>query len=154
MILFTILAVFPALLVFFTDYLIGQPGNEKVNIKAIFFGYSFYVAKMRLKKMGLFEGLKKQLDNKLKNALTKREKADILNSYKELIFYTARPYFNFESAIGMCPICFHVWVTIIVYIFYAQTIFFEKVENIYFFVIFVLPLLVGHLILRILKKYL
>ena len=146
---FLILIVFPALLVFFIDYLIGRPSDEKFSINDIFSGYTFLLSRLRLHRMGVLQVLKIQLSSQLSAAKTKKEIADIQISFRRMVIETARPYFSWEKAAGMCPVCFHVWIFVANYLYQTEKIFFSF-ENI---ITFTFNLTISHLIIRVLKKF-
>lgn len=145
--LFLGLAVFCALLVFMLDYAFGGPGNEKWNDSELLSAWAFFLAKRRLQKDGAWQGKQSQLLESLATAKTEYDKKLIRKSFRQAVFSQAREVFYWEKAVGMCPICFHVWVTIIVFL---VTYFYFPV-NIY---TFGFSFLLSHLLIRILKKIL
>lgn len=152
-----ILTLLPAGLVFFLDYCFGRPGDESPNRSAILFGYTYFLAKWRLKRIGEWSGINNQVKQAISSAQTRSERMDITQNMKTICVQKARKYFTWEMAVGMCPVCFHVWVSLVVYSMCWDK-FFYLLEN-YFCLfekcsIFVLPLILGHIVLRILKRYL
>ena len=141
------LALFSALLVYLLDYSFGQPGNEKWNSQELLSGWSFLLAKRRLKRDGAWQGKHQQLLNQLKEAKTPYDEKMIYKSFRQAVFAQARETFYWEKAAGMCPICFHFWITLITFI--AVNIFYFEV-NIFTFILYCL---VSHLFIRILKKF-
>ena len=141
------LSIFCALLVYMIDYGIGRPSDEKPGYGSFLFGYSFYLAKRRIVKAGLHKALYGQLLEQLSNAKNNLERARIKKSYKEFVFTQGREMFTWEKAIGMCPVCFHFWVTF--FILLIGNIFFYKVNIITFGLMFV----ISHALIRIFKKF-
>lgn len=155
---FLILAVTPALLVYFLDFTFGRPSDEKPGTNDIFFSYTFALCKWRLKRMNAWAALAGQYNDGIGKIKSAVELAQFKKSFKKIVFDTARPLFTWENAAGMCPICFHFWVHL-----GLNACFFIVGKNIYFLannfcllnylVTFVLPFLTGHLFIRLLKKY-
>ena len=141
-------AVVAALLAFILDYSFGQPGNEKWNDSELLSGWSFFLAKRRLKKDGAWQEKFTQLNSSLLDAKTPYQRKVIRKSFKQAVFAQARETFYWEKAIGMCPICFHFWLTLCAFL--TVNIFYFGV-NIFTFILY---FLVSHLIIRILKKFL
>lgn len=140
-------ALFAALLVYMIDYGIGKPGDEKVNYKALLFIYTFFISKITLKKFGLWNDLELQYREQMDSANSLSHRHQIQDQFKEMVFQTARPFFTWQSVVGMCPICFHFWLNII---FLITVNYFVQKVNI---ITFGLHLGLGHLFIRALKKY-
>lgn len=98
-----------------------QPGE-------IFFGWSYFLAKWRLKRMGWWEQYK---------AMTGERKEK-----RKIGYYAAEDYFTWEKALGMCVICSGFWICLISGIFYT----FKPVPLIEI-------VLIGHVTIRTLKKF-
>jgi hypothetical protein len=144
---FFLLSTISAMLIYVLDYGLGKPGDEKPNYKSLLFFWSFFLAKRRLIKMEGWPNLKQQLDEQLSMASTPMQKATVINSFKEIVFITARPFFTYEMILGMCPICTHFWVSLI--FLGTVNIFCFKVN----IITFGFHLLLSHLVLRIIKKF-
>jgi hypothetical protein len=152
------IALFPALCVYFLDYCFGKPGDEIWNDKAILSKYPYLLAVRRLKLVGLWPKLAKQLAEQLReNKADRAHTARLRAEFKRIVFTTAKPFFFYEYAAGLCPVCFHFWAHNIFAAFYFlvnKNIFlvnkFGAFENV---CIFVVPFLTGHLLLRFLKRY-
>lgn len=145
--IYFVVAVFSALLVYILDYAFGQPGNEKWNDSELFSGYCFFLAKRRLKKDKVWKEKSKQLSENLMKTTIPYDRKLIHKSFRHMVFNQAKETFYWEKAIGMCPICFHFWVTLI--IFLTVNIFYFRVN----INIFTLYFLISHLIIRFLKKF-
>lgn len=153
-----LMTVLPALLVYFLDFTFGRPSDEKPGYSDIFFGYTFSLCVWKLKRLGVWTNLKDQYKAGMKGAKTDLARAEVRKSFKEIVFQTARPHFTWENAVGMCPICFHFWVNLI-----FTSLLVGQVKNIAFLennfclvnnlIIFVMPFLTGHLLIRTLKKF-
>jgi hypothetical protein len=147
-ILYFELSLICALLAFMLDYGLGQPGRENFNIKSLLFSWTYFLAKRRLNKLGLFNNYSAQLilnmDRLADN--TPSEKSIIREEFKRIVVTEAKRHFVYEYAIGMCPICTHFWIALasflIVNIFYLSV-------NI---ITFTLHLLLSHLFIRLLNK--
>ena len=140
-------ALFAPLLVYMLDYAFGQPGNEKWNDKELLSGWSFLLAKRRLKKDNAWQQKFHQLNENLLKATNAYDRKMILKGFKQAVFIQARETFYWEKAIGMCPICFHFWVSL--FLFSVVNYFYLQV-NIFYFTLY---LLFSHLIIRLLKKF-
>lgn len=106
------LALIPFCISLLIDLSIGTPAGEEPNEKAIFFGYSCWMAKNRLNKYGMYRDIYKNFENNLKhNNPYVRDIAK--ESYRKEIFETAKPRFTWELGFFMCPICSNVRLSII-----------------------------------------
>lgn len=141
------LAVFCALLVYLLDYAFGQPGGEKWNSQELLSGWSLFLAKRRLKKESIYRDLERQLHQQLISAPDSYQRKLIRKNFNQLVFQQAREVFYYEKALGMCPICFHFWVTLIVFLL-VNYFYFSVTLN-----TFVFSILISHLIIRLLKKF-
>lgn len=106
------LSIIPFSLTVLIDICLGRPGADNYNSRAIFFGYSFYLAKLRLVKYGMW----RELFNQMKDNLNHNQaivRAVAKKSYKENIFSTGRQYFTWELGLGMCPVCTGVRISIL-----------------------------------------
>jgi hypothetical protein len=88
-------AAFSAFLSFFLEYSFGFPMSDRVNTKAIFFKWTYFLAFRRLKKV---EPIAVSNDDD-----------------KGYIVSTARGFWVWEYALGMCKVCSNVWVAAICY---------------------------------------
>lgn len=86
-------------------YAIGDVYSSNTNQHAILFKYSYWLAKNRLKKEGLFEQFL-ELKNSVKNSLQKKD-------YKLLVVNNAKEYFTWENMAGMCGVCTFFWVSLL-----------------------------------------
>ena len=141
------LAIFSALLVYLLDYSFGQPGNEKWNSQELLSAWSLFLAKRRVKSDGAMSNLITQLQEQLSTAVSPYDKKIIRKNFNQMLFAKARETFYWEKALGMCPICFHFWITL--FLFSTVNIFYFKV-NIFTFILY---LLISHLFIRLLKKF-
>lgn len=132
-ILFFLLATVPAAFSYFLDYCLGFPGKEQINTKAIFFGWSYMLARRRLKK--------KKTYNQILHDLKGFEQ-DLV---KTTVFMDARKHFTWEQIFGMCIFCTNFYVSSI-----AATVFFFTIPVDHFqgWILFLIIPLYSHLILR------
>lgn len=140
------LSLLCALFVYMLDYGLGKPADEKFSIKELLFGWSFYLAKRRLKKLNALRELTLQYMQMLQDA-NGEQRTLAHNNFRQIVFQKGREFFTYEMILGMCPICTGFWVTF--FIFLPVNIFYYQV-NIF---IFTLYFLLSHLFIRILKKF-
>ncbi|MEO7049877.1 MAG: hypothetical protein ABI091_31525, partial [Ferruginibacter sp.] len=140
--LYFCISLIAALFIFMLDYGLGKPGDERPNYYSLLFKWSFYLAKRRLKKEGAWDNLWSQYVNQVYASKTQLQKFNVMISFREIVFTTARPLFTWENVLGMCPICTHFWFSF--FLFTLVNIICQK-ENI---IIFGLYFLFSHLLIR------
>ncbi len=136
------LAILSALLTIFLNYCIGKPASE-FSPYEIFSGYTIWLSIKRLQAVGLYKMLLDDYNNNLKNATIPAQEIELKNDFKKRLYNEAEPYFTWERATGMCPICTGFWITLFTAILFTQNLF----EIIYIIVI-------SHLLTRIIIKFL
>lgn len=113
------------LLTMFLNYCIGKPSSPKFSPYEIFSFYTIWLVKHRLKKIGLYYEYVKQFGYPSKSAflntplharITRKHEAEIV------MYNAAEPFFTWERAAGMCPVCFGVWVSVICGFFFIENI--------------------------------
>lgn len=129
-----------ACLTIFINYCIGKPGGE-FSPYEIFSGYTVWLSKRRLKKVGLFWQYWDQFkDNEQRNE-THAGLITLKNDFNKILYEAADPFFTWERAAGMCSVCSGVWISIIVGCCFSQNIF-----------ELIVIVITCHIIIRILNK--
>lgn len=104
----------------FINYCIGKPASE-FSPYEIFSGYTVWLSIRRLKKVNLYEKYKKQLDENL-SSTGQYEQVLIKNDFKKILYDAAEPFFTWERAFGMCPICTGLWISLIFGFLFTQNL--------------------------------
>lgn len=107
-------------LTIFINYCIGKPASE-FSPYEIFSGYTVWLSIRRLKKVNLYEKYKKQLDENL-SSTGQYEQVLIKNDFKKILYDAAEPFFTWERAFGMCPICTGLWISLIFGFLFTQNL--------------------------------
>jgi hypothetical protein len=136
------LGILTGFLTIFLNYCIGKPGSE-FSPYEIFSGYTVWLSIKRLQSIGLYETYADQYNEGLKNANTQHEIISLNNDFKKMLYNAADPYFTWERAVGMCPICTGFWITLFAAFFFTQNFF-----NIASIVV------ISHITIRLLNKIL
>lgn len=141
---FFLLATIPAAFNYFLDYCLGHPMSEdKVSTKAIFFRYSYWLAKRRLTTekhkdiVVAFAPMLNSEDEETREQGKDQMKLTIMTAGRKLFFY--------EQAFGMCPYCTNFWCSQI-----TATVLFLTITPIVFHPLFfflIIPIF-SHSILR------
>lgn len=134
---------FAACIGLFLNYCIGKPGSEKFSPYEIFSRYTVWLSIKRLVKMQLYDGYSKQLHDSLHITNTLAGMKDLENDFKKVLYDAADPYFTWERAVGMCPICTGFWIALITGPIFTQN-FFDLIGIIVF----------SHLFIRVFNKFL
>lgn len=92
------------------NYCIGKPGSE-FSPYEIFSGYTVWLAKRRLKILGLYNEYEKM--SGFEKVRSVHELIILKREFKKLIYNAAEPFFTWERAVGMCINCTGVWISII-----------------------------------------
>lgn len=129
-----------AFLTAFLNYCIGKPGGD-FSPYEIFSFYTVWLAKARLKDVGLLENYERQYNDSLRANVFKYQHIGIKNDYKKMLYNAAEPYFTWERMVGMCPVCTCFWVTFITSIFFYENI-----------VYLVLNIIISHVTIRVINK--
>lgn len=109
-----LIAGIPLAISLLIDVCLGHPAKEQgFDSRAIFSNFSAWLAKLRLKRFRMYDGIK---DTYITNI-----KADIpfvkhvaKQAFKEDVFNTAKEYFTWELGFGMCPVCTNIRISIVV----------------------------------------
>ncbi len=109
-------------LTMFLNYCLGSPSSKKFSPYEIFSNYTVLLAKRRLKQVGLFYTYKNELGSNLQRASTVSERIAINNDFKKMLYEVAEPYFTWERAAGVCPVCTGVWITLGTSLAFTQNI--------------------------------
>lgn len=139
-----------ACLTLFLNYCIGKPGKE-FSPYEIFSSYTVWLSKRRLKKIGLFEQYSEQYHENLNRIKTRHEAIILKNDFKKIYYDAAEPYFTWERMIGMCPVCFGFWISLLTGILFFIIIPI-KFNLIIIFVHLVIIIITAHVFIRILSK--
>jgi hypothetical protein len=107
-ILFALLfSIFPFSVSLLIDVCLGFPASETFDRKAIYFDFSFFLAKQRLKRMNLFQP---ELPGQCE---TKADTFYRVMALKQNVFETGREFFSWELGFGMCPKCTNIRISIL-----------------------------------------
>ena len=126
----------------FLNYCIGKPSVE-FSPYEIFSSYTVWLSIRRLKEVGLYDQYSEQYHDNLQRVKTKYEVVSLKNDFKKMLYNAADPYFTWERAVGVCPVCSGFWISLIVSILAFLNIL-QIVETIVF----------SHIIIRIANKLL
>ncbi len=136
-----IIGVLTAFLALFLNYCIGKPGSEKFSPYEIFSSYTVWLSKRRLKKVGLLWDYNDQYKESEERVQRKSELITLRNDFKKIYYEAAEPFFTWERAVGMCPVCFGFWVAAI-----TSFIITKDIVNI------LIVILISHIVIRLLTK--
>lgn len=136
------IGIISACLTLFLNYCMGKPGDE-FSPYEIFSFYTVWLSKRRLKQVGLYDEYSEQYHDNLKRLESYHASVTLKNDFKKVLYKAADPFFTWERAIGMCPVCFGFWVSLSCAIFFTQ-----NVVNLVSIVV------ISHATLRILNKIL
>ena len=106
------IGILSAFLTLFLNYCIGKPGSE-FSPYEIFSGYTVWLAKRKLKIVGLYNQYENQLHDSFKQTNSLYKRIEITNDFNKIIYNAAEPFFTWERAAGMCPVCTGVWISLI-----------------------------------------
>jgi type IV secretory pathway VirB6-like protein len=137
-----------ACLTHFIHYVIGKPGKD-FSVYEIFSCYSLWLAKRRLKQLNIYSTYHSQLiQNRSRIAEEtpdeepiKYKIIELENDFRNVIYQAADPYFTWERAIGICPVCTGFWVTLISSLLFTHN-FYEIVAIVVF----------SNIVIRLLNK--
>lgn len=95
------------------DICLGQPAaEEKFDRKAIFFFFSLWLAKRRLKITRQYEALVTDFKTALQSEDPVIKHTAKMN-LRQVVFASGREYFSWELGFGMCPICTNIRIAIV-----------------------------------------
>lgn len=134
------LSLISASLTIFINYCIGKPSGE-FSPYEIFSGYTVWLSIWRLKRVGLYDGYIKQY-NENANRQTKHHEIIQLNrDFEKILYNAAEPFFTWERAVGICPVCTGFWVSLGIGIgFYENLLYLVSV------------IVISHIFIRIINK--
>lgn len=138
-----VLSSIPSCFNYFLDYCLGHPMSDKVSTKAIFFSYSYWLAKRRVplsKERTIISSLAPLLNNadpEIRKQGTEQLKLSIMMAGRE--------YFVYEQALGMCPFCTNFWISQLTAFILVFTFPLSFIEPVFFFLL--IPIF-SHTILR------
>ena len=136
------ISILAACVTLFLNYCIGKPASD-FSPYEIFSSYTVWLSIRRLKEVGLYDQYSEQYHDNLQRVKTKYEVISLKNDFKKMLYNAADPYFTWERAVGMCPVCTGFWISLIVSILAFLNIL-QIVETIVF----------SHIIIRIANKLL
>jgi hypothetical protein len=142
MLLIIELGILTAFLTIFLNYAIGKPSGE-FSPYEIFSDYTVWLSIKRLQDVDLYNQYANQYKENVERAKTKHEILDLKHDFKRMLYNAADPYFTWERAVGMCPICTGFWITLFVSLFFTQN-----------FVYLVSIVVISHVTIRLLNKVL
>ena len=105
--------LFASALTIFINYCIGKPSTD-FSPYEIFSSYTVWLSIRRLKKVGLYYQYVEQYEENLKRARTLHEIITTKNEFKNMFYNAADPFFTWERALGMCPVCTGFWISLII----------------------------------------
>ena len=130
------------MLTMFLNYTIGKPSSE-FSPYEIFSSYTVWLSIRRLKQVDLYDGYIRQYHENLKQKRRKHEIIELKNDYKKILYNAAEPFFTWERAVGMCPVCTGFWIALFGSLVFTQN-----------FLDLVVIILTSHIVIRILNKFL
>ena len=136
------ISILAACITLFLNYCIGKPASD-FSPYEIFSSYTVWLSIRRLKNVGLYDQYSEQYHDNLQRVKTKHEVISLKNDFKKMLYNAADPYFTWERAVGMCPVCTGFWISLFVSILAFLNIL-QIVETIVF----------SHIIIRIANKLL
>jgi hypothetical protein len=136
-----VIGILAGFLTHFINYCIGLPASKEFSPYEIFSGYTVWLAKMRIKKLGLWKQYEEAYQNNMHQDLTKASAYTVKTEFKRLLYNAAEPFFTWERAAGMCPICSGFWVSLAVGLRFSKD-----------FVSVTIIILISHIVIRLLNK--
>ena len=124
----------------FINYCIGKPASD-FSPYEIFSSYTVWLSIRRLKEVGLYDQYSEQYHDNLVRLKTKHEVITLKNDFKKMLYNAADPFFTWERAVGMCPVCTGFWVSLAVGIISYQNLLY-----------LVSVIVISHVIIRLLSK--
>ena len=107
------ISILAACITLFLNYCIGKPASD-FSPYEIFSSYTVWLSIRRLKEVGLYDQYSEQYHDNLQRVKTKYEVISLKNDFKKMLYNAADPYFTWERAVGMCPVCTGFWVSLII----------------------------------------
>src|SRR5688572_6613011 len=134
------LGLVSAFITIFLNYCIGKPGGE-FSPYEIFSRYTVWLSIRRLKDVDLYRTYISQYNENIQRANTKSEIIELKNDFKKMLYNAAEPFFTWERAAGMCPICTGFWVTLFTSLIFTQNI-----------IEIIVIVVISHVTIRLLNK--
>lgn len=141
MVTILIVGILAAFLTHFLNYCIGKPSSKEFSPYEIFSFYTVWLSKRRLKQVGLYAKYLIEYKENLGRANAKHQQINIKNDFNKIYYEQAEPFFTWERAVGMCPVCFGFWCSLIVGIICTKDI-----GNLLIIIV------VSHIVIRLLSK--
>ena len=138
-----IIGILSGCLTMLINYCLGKPGSKEFSPHEIFSFYTVWLSRRRLKEAGLLYQYNDQYNNNLKRTITKSDRIALDNDFRKIMYEAAEPFFTWERAAGMCPVCFGVWVTIFTGLYFSHNL-----------VDLLTIIVISHVTIRILNKIL
>lgn len=151
MLLFCLVGIISACLTIFLNYCLGKPGSEKFSPYEIFASYTIWLSKRRLKKIGLWDKYQKLYHQGLADSKAKHQRLTYEKEFNLMLYEAADPFFTWERAAGMCPVCTGFWIALITGIIFTFQNNFWSFNNFFNLVIIIV---ISHVTIRILNKLL
>jgi len=107
------ISILAACITLFLNYCIGKPASE-FSPYEIFSSYTVWLSIRRLRSLGMYQEHLVQYEDALKRARTVYEVLTLKQQFKSIIYNAADPYFTWERAVGMCPVCTGFWISLII----------------------------------------
>ena len=107
------ISILAACITIFLNYCIGKPASD-FSPYEIFSSYTVWLSIRRLKEVGLYDQYSEQYHDNLQRVKTKYEVISLKNDFKKMLYNAADPYFTWERAVGMCPVCTGFWISLII----------------------------------------
>ena len=107
------ISILAACITLFLNYCIGKPAGD-FSPYEIFSSYTVWLSICRLKEVGLYDQYSEQYHDNLQRVKTKYEVISLKNDFKKMLYNAADPYFTWERAVGMCPVCTGFWISLII----------------------------------------
>lgn len=105
------IGVLSAFLTIMINYGLGKPSGE-FSPYELFSRYTVWLSIKRLKNVHLYDDYIKQYNQSIIRANTKSEIISLKNDFKKMLYNAADPFFTWERAAGMCPVCTGFWISI------------------------------------------
>lgn len=136
-----VVAILSAFVTHFINYCIGKPASKEFSPYEIFSFYTVWLSKRRLKQVGLLVQYEEQYCDNLERVKTDSQLISLKNDFKKIYYEAAEPFFTWERAFGMCPVCSGVWISLITGILFTKD-----------FGSLLIILVISHVIIRLLSK--
>ena len=107
------ISILAACVTLFLNYCIGKPASD-FSPYEIFSRYTVWLSIRRLKEVGLYDQYSEQYHDNIQRVKTKHEIISLKNDFKKMLYNAADPYFTWERAVGMCPVCSGFWISLII----------------------------------------